>query len=97
VIDAMPPGEDLTLRGWRTSSHVHLTVHHRGKDLQANALPQPLRLSKAAAVEPSHLRLYVAQEIITAHGGVFEASSTPGEGVTLTMTLPIGGPGENSL
>jgi two-component system, sporulation sensor kinase E len=97
VIEAMPPGENLTLRGWRTPSHVHLTVHHSGKNLQTNALPQPLRLSKTAAVEPSHLRLYVAQEIITAHGGVFEASSAPGEGMTFTVTLPTRGPGENSL
>jgi two-component system, sporulation sensor kinase E len=97
VIEAMPPGEDLTLRGWRTSSHVHLTVHHSGKNLQTHTLPQPLRLSKATAIEPSHLRLYVAQEIITAHGGVFAASSAPGEGTTFTVTLPIGGPGENSL
>ena len=97
AIDAMPPAEDLVLRGWRTPSHVHLAVHHRGKNSQTNVLPQPLRLSKTAAVEPSHLRLYVAQEIITAHGGVFEASSAPGEGVTWTITLPIGGPRENPL
>jgi two-component system, sporulation sensor kinase E len=97
VIETMPPGENLTLRGWRTSSHVHLTVHHSGKALQTNALPQPLRLSRTAAVEPSHLRLYVAQEIITAHGGAFEASSAPGEGMTFTVTLPTGAPGENPL
>ena len=97
AIEAMPPGEHLTLRGWRTASHVHLTVHHSGKNLKANALPRPLRLSKATAVEPAHLRLYVAQEIVTAHGGVFGASSAPDEGMTLTMILPIGGPGENML
>ena len=97
VIEAMPLGENLTLRGWRTSSHVHLTVHHSGKNLQTKALPQPLRLSKTTAVEPAHLRLYVAQEIVTAHGGVFEASSAAGEGTTFTITLPIGGPGESTL
>jgi signal transduction histidine kinase len=97
VIEAMPPGENLTLRGWRTSSHVHVAVHHSGKNLKAKALPQPLRLSKTTAVEPAHLRLYVAQEIVTAHGGVFEASSAHGESMTLTMILPIGGPGENTL
>jgi signal transduction histidine kinase len=97
VIEGVPPGEYLTLRGWRTPSHVHLTVRHGGKDPQPNPLPQPLRLPKATAVEPSHLRLYVVQEIVTAHGGVFEASGAPGEGMTLTMTLPIGGTGENAL
>ena len=96
VIEAMPPGEDLTLRGWRTSSHVHLAVHPAGKNLQTNTPLQPLRLAKTTAVEPADLRLYVTQEIVTAHGGVFEASSTPGESMAFIMTLPIGGPRENT-
>jgi signal transduction histidine kinase len=97
VIEAMPPGENLTLRGWRTSSHVHLTVDHRRKHRKTNALAQPLGLSKTTVVEPAQLRLYVAQEIVTAHGGVFEVSSASGEGVSFTITLPIGGPGENAV
>jgi signal transduction histidine kinase len=95
AIEVMPPGGNLTLRGWRTSSHVHLAVHHSGESLKPNALPQPSRFSKTTAIEPAHLRLYVAQEIVTAHGGVFEASSAPGEGTTVTMMLPIMGPGGN--
>jgi signal transduction histidine kinase len=97
VIEAMPLGGDLTLRGWRTSSHVHLAVHQSGENLESNTLPQPFRFSQTTAIEPAHLRLYVAQEIVTAHGGVLEASSEPGEGTTFILTLPIGGPGESML
>jgi signal transduction histidine kinase len=35
------------------------------------------------------LGLAIAREIVTAHHGVIEASSTPGEGAVFTVTLPL--------
>jgi two-component system CheB/CheR fusion protein len=35
------------------------------------------------------LGLYVAREIVTAHGGAIEVASVPGEGATLTVRLPL--------
>ena len=38
------------------------------------------------------LGLYLAREIVTAHGGTIEAESSPGEGTTFTVRLPLGKP-----
>jgi signal transduction histidine kinase len=35
------------------------------------------------------LGLYLAREIVTAHGGTIEAQSSVGEGTTITVRLPI--------
>jgi signal transduction histidine kinase len=90
AVEAMPRGGTLTLRGWRTPSHVHFAVHHTGDSLKAQAMPQTFSSSPTAALAAENLRLYVVQEIVAAHGGVLEASSASDEGTTFTMTLPSG-------
>ena len=38
------------------------------------------------------LGLYLAREIVTAHGGTIEAESTLGGGTLMTVRLPLGKP-----
>ena len=90
AVEAMPQAGSLTLRGWRTPSHVHFSVHHTGDSLKTQAMPQSFSSSPTPALAEEDLRLYVAQEIVAAHGGVLEASSASGEGTTFTITLPLG-------
>jgi two-component system, sporulation sensor kinase E len=85
---AMPQGGRLTLRSWRTPSHVHLAVHHTGDSLQPNTILQEFSASQAAALAEENFALYVVYAIVTAHGGVLEASSASGQGTTVTVTLP---------
>ena len=42
------------------------------------------------------LGLAIAKEIVLAHNGTIEASSTPGEGAVFTVTLPLMNPAVNS-
>jgi K+-sensing histidine kinase KdpD len=95
ALRTVPHGSKLTLRGRRTPSHVHLAVHQRGEGLQANALPPPFSSSETTALEAGDLGLHVAQEIISVHGGRFGVSCQPGEGTTVTLTLPLRSHGEN--
>jgi signal transduction histidine kinase len=46
------------------------------------------RFYKGSASRGSGLGLTIARGIVTAHGGEIAASSRPGEGTTLTLTLP---------
>jgi signal transduction histidine kinase len=88
AVAAMPQGGSLTVRGWRTPSHVHFAVHPTGDSFQPNAAPQGCSASPVTALEEERLALYIAQEIVTAHGGGLEVSSAPGQRTTLAVTLP---------
>jgi signal transduction histidine kinase len=56
--------------------------------LQPKAVSQGFGAAPATALEEENLALHVAQAIVTAHGGVLEASSTTGQGTTFTVILP---------
>lgn len=86
----MPAGGMLTLRSWRTPSHVHLAVHHSGDSLEPHTILPEFDASRPAALEEENFALYVVHAIVTAHGGVLEASSASGQGTTVTVTLPSG-------
>jgi len=88
AVAAMPQGGSLTLRGWKTPAHVHLGVHHTGDTLQPHAVPQDFSALPATALEEEDLAFYVAQAIVTAHGGVLEVRSTSGQSMVFAVTLP---------
>jgi PAS domain S-box-containing protein len=90
LIEAMPPDSSLTLSGARTGCRAHLHIRDLGKVIPPEvwaAFQTPLR---AKTPEAADLRRYVAQEIITAHGGEMAVSETPETGMWCTITLPQG-------
>ncbi|ALA59169.1 PAS domain S-box protein [Nitrospira moscoviensis] len=67
----------------RESEEVRLSVEDRGKGLGPRALQR--------ASEPGHLGLFAVRERMEAMGGRLEVASSPGEGTTATLVLPLGG------
>jgi PAS domain S-box-containing protein len=89
ALDAMPNGGHLTLAGQRTASHLVLTVQDTGMGIAAEALPRlftPLYTTKPGG---TGLGLYVVREIVKAHEGTVEATSTLGRGTIFTIHLPF--------
>ena len=88
ALDAMSEGGTLTLRGHRTAVQVTLVVQDTGSGISAEQLPHlftPLRTTKPGG---TGLGLYVAQEIMRAHGGSITVETTSDVGTTFTLTLP---------
>jgi two-component system sensor kinase FixL len=90
ALEAMPQGGALTLRGQRTSTHVHLAIRDTGIGIPADEVPlifEPLHTTKP---EGTGLGLYLVREIMAAHDGHIEVQSTLGQGTTFNLTLPAG-------
>jgi two-component system CheB/CheR fusion protein len=88
---ATSPTIDVTLR--RSGSFAIVEVSDHGPGIAGNLLPQLFqpytRLGQRRAAGLG-LGLYLAREIVTAHGGTIEAASTLGVGTTIRVRLPLG-------
>ena len=91
LIEAMPQDGTLTLDGRRTISHLHLRIRDLGRAIPADAWAA-LRTSLRATNPEREVDfgVYVAREIITAHGGEVTVTDEPGTGMLCTVTLPLG-------
>lgn len=89
IMDALSPGQTLTLRGRRVNSQLHFDISHTGRQIpqeELDLLFDPLDTTKP---EERGLGLYLAREIMVAHQGELTVSSAPGMGTTFTVTLPL--------
>jgi signal transduction histidine kinase len=89
VMETLPPGETLTLRGRRVNSRLHFDLSTTGRQIPREELAHlfdPLDMTKP---EARGLGLYLAREIMVAHQGDLTISSAPGMGTTFTVTLPL--------
>lgn len=74
---------------------VHIAVSDRGRGIEAHDLPhifEPFYRGRHALdqqVQGNGLGLSLVQRIAEAHGGRVTVSSTPGQGTTLTLVLPV--------
>ena len=88
AVDAMPQGGTVRLSGQGTATQVQLRVHDTGPGIPAAQVPQvfePLYTTKPGG---TGLGLYIVQQIVTAHDGHVTVASAPGQGTTVTLTLP---------
>ena len=84
----------VTLRG--ETSGVVVQVHNRGRGIaeaDMQQLFQPLKRLKSGEPAPSHLGslglgLYIAERIVTAHGGTIDVNSSDEAGTFFTVRLP---------
>lgn len=89
TLDAMPDGGHLTLARQRTASHLVLTVQDTGMGIAEEALSRLFTPLYTTKVGGTGLGLYVVQEIVKAHAGTVEVTSTPERGTTFTLHLPL--------
>jgi len=88
ALDAMEPGDTLTVRGQATAIQVQLHVQDTGVGIpaaQRARIFEPLYTTKPGG---SGLGLYIVHEIMAAHAGHVTVASEEGQGTTLTLTLP---------
>jgi signal transduction histidine kinase len=87
--EAMPKGGSIILHAQRTGAGIQLTVSHTGESIPPEQLSQLLSAAECSKPGRMGLGLYLAKEIVAAHGGTFEAISQPDVGTTLTAMLPL--------
>ena len=96
AIDAMPNGGNLTLRTRRKGdTQVQIEVRDDGAGMPAEVLAnlfEPFFTTKEHG-RGLGLGLAISRSIVDRHEGTIEAMSAPGNGTTLTVTLPIRGRG----
>ena len=95
-------GSPILLALGQEHDKVRLMVHNRGTPIPAEALQvifNPLVQVAKSKSEPHErpstslgLGLYIAREIVLAHGGTIEVSSTAEAGTAFTIRLPAGRP-----
>ena len=87
-----PAGGRVTVRTGQTGPDAVLTVTDTGVGIPADELPHVFerfwRGQAAAGTSGSGIGLAIAAELARAHGGTLAAASQPGQGTTLTLTLP---------
>jgi len=87
-----PAGGHVTMHGGPAAGKAVLRVSDTGVGISADELPHVFdrlwRGRQAAHVSGSGIGLAVAAELARAHGGHLAASSQPGHGTQMTLTLP---------
>jgi signal transduction histidine kinase len=87
------PGAPITVTLKQTDGHMLISVADRGPGIDADALPlifeRFYRVRSEKTVTGSGLGLYICRQIIQAHRGKIWAESSPGEGTTFFIELPI--------
>ncbi|QMW22876.1 XrtA/PEP-CTERM system histidine kinase PrsK [Sandaracinobacteroides saxicola] len=90
AIDASAPEAPVTVTLGRRGALAELTVADRGHGMTAGFIREelfkPFRSTKTGGFG---IGAHEAREIVRQHGGRMEVSSTPGEGSTFTITLPL--------
>jgi signal transduction histidine kinase len=93
-------GQPIALEVLGTPDDVVLTVTDRGNGIDPAALPRIFDRFERASPERRRgglgLGLYVAREIVQAHGGTIRCESQPGRGATFTVSLPRRPPAPDS-
>ena len=85
-----PEGGSITLAQARHGDAVAITVLDTGRGMSTeDAAHMFERFVKSADSGGSGLGLAIAKGLVEAHGGSISAESAPGEGTTVTITLPV--------
>lgn len=89
---AMPGGGTLALGVRETGGQAHIHIADSGVGIAPDILQRifdPYFSRRADGAEGTGMGLTICKDIVEAHGGTITANSTPGEGTTFTVSLPL--------
>jgi len=89
-----PPGGRITIELRREGNIARTVVRDTGTGIAPEMMPrifEPYAQAPDSSAEmgSAGLGLYIAKEIVEAHNGRIFAQSSPGEGTTFTIDIPI--------
>ena len=85
-----PSGGSITVGARRTDGGIGLTVTDSGAGMDADAVEHAFdRFYRSPDSSGTGLGLPIARNLVEAHGGTIDLSSTPGEGTTVEVSLPV--------
>ncbi len=86
-------GDDVDVRASSANGLVRVEVRDRGPGVpreQQRLIFEKFGRAKGRGAKPgTGLGLFIARSIVEAHGGTLEVRSTPGEGATFVLELPV--------
>ncbi len=88
-------GGKISINGERRNADILISVKDNGKGIPEDELPKIFnrfyRVDKSRARDSggSGLGLAISKKIVSFHGGEIKAESRPGEGTTISFTLPV--------
>ena len=93
------PGDAIAIGSRIDGARRRIWVRDEGRGIdpaEQDTVLEPFRRGRGARYEGSGLGLPIVAAIAAAHGGPIEIDSELGEGTTVTLTLPVEGPGKRT-
>ena len=90
-----PPNGEITVTVVKEFDEIKIVVHNTGVGISQEHLPHLFERfyrvdeDRSSQTGGSGLGLAIAHEIVNRHGGEIEAQSNPGQGVTISIRLPL--------
>jgi signal transduction histidine kinase len=92
ALEAMPAGGRLVLRVAMEGESVVLQCRDTGPGIAPEQLAEVYQLYYTTKKSGSGIGLYVARLVAESHGGEIRVESRPGQGATVTLSVPSRGP-----
>ena len=86
---AMPQGGRVTLRAWSDPGRILAEVADTGIGIPPEQLARVFNPFQSGFAEGVGLGLSLSKRILAAHGGAISVESTPGQGTTFRIELPL--------
>jgi len=87
-------GQEVEVSAWAENGRVLVSVEDHGPGVageQHALIFEKFGRANVGGGKPgTGLGLFIARSIAEAHGGTIEVRSTPGQGATFTLALPLG-------